>query len=175
MSGFGANSIAIVTRGLVYSTGSLGLRYDTVGLLGSLSSVPVPPVTSGPIVGGGGGGWPPVQIWLPVNGQPVQASSWIDASWSRNISLQAVEFASGDIVQIRVSNKPTRPLDSDNQAQFGSDITSDSLTVVTYDQISGQINNGYAWIKVIKSAAGASPAPTKAYLLLQGPSGAYHA
>jgi hypothetical protein len=98
------------------------------------------------------------QIWTALNASiVVDVSDWIDCSWARTISVQVSGIVSGDVCRIDLSNSPTKPSASDNQIQYGANVTVDGVTAVTTPA---------AWVKVRQSAI-AGGGTVSAYILLR--------
>jgi hypothetical protein len=100
-------------------------------------------------------------FWVEaLNGTPISDGvGWLDASDFNVPFSVVVEGMSGaDRVQVRVSNADAQPGPTDDEQLFGSELTTAGILEVTA---------AYRWVKVMKSAADASPGTTIAKLYAQ--------
>lgn len=94
-----------------------------------------------------------------LNSSGVSEGQWLDiGALEANCTLVIYGFNAGDAAQIYVSNRIAQPAlappaAGDGSVKLGNDVTSD-LGVI--------INADWRWIRVRKSAAGATPATTQA-------------
>lgn len=108
---------------------------------------------------------------VTINKQILSSSAiseglWVDSEgvWP-HCTLVVYGFNAGDIAQIYVSNKTAQPAlaapaAGDGTVKLGSDITSDVGII---------IDATWRWIRVRKSAQGATPATTKADIKAYAP------
>jgi hypothetical protein len=99
-----------------------------------------------------------------MNKEILSSAAISEGAWEQTSGLESpfavslYGFASGDVAQIYVSDlydKPlaVAPVDGDGTVQFGSDYTSDIRVLVEPTP---------RWLRVRKSAAGGTPATTRA-------------
>jgi len=105
------------------------------------------------------------------NHKQILSSSAVSEGQWEDVGAQAVPFtvavygfAAGDIAQIYLSDKLTEPAlaapaAGDATMKLGGDITADTMQVIDF---------AVKWLRVRKSAAGGSPATTKADLFGYG-------
>lgn len=89
----------------------------------------------------------------------INNGSWEDASFFDKLSIQVTGLSGLDRVQIRGSNKLTKPADTDHEQQLGSDISTAGITHF--------VDMSVAWVKIRKSAADVSPGSTDAFLFMR--------
>lgn len=100
-----------------------------------------------------------------LSSSAVSEGEWTDiGAMAPQLTVIVYGFAAGDIAQIYVSNKTAVPAlavpaAGDGTVKLGSDITADLGVIVDAD---------WRWIRVRKSAAGGTPATTKADLKAMG-------
>ncbi|MBI4461466.1 MAG: hypothetical protein HY653_01025 [Acidobacteria bacterium] len=96
-----------------------------------------------------------------LNSAPVSEGQWeLVQALAVPFTVSVSGFASGDVAQVWVSNLSSQPplappAVGDGTFKLGDDITADTAVVV---------GETWRWLRVRKSAAGGSPATTKAEL-----------
>ncbi len=94
-----------------------------------------------------------------LSSSAISEGSWLDiGALDAKCTLVIYGFNAGDVAQIYVSNLTATPAlaapaAGDGTVKLGADITSDTGVIVDAD---------WRWIRVRKSAAGGTPAVTKA-------------
>lgn len=95
---------------------------------------------------------------LSKTDETVDNGAWMDMGAYLNKVIQVLTLTAGGIVQIRVSNAPTKPLDTAHGLQLGSDIATGDITTPVV------VNDRYRWMKARKSTGGVGTGQTKVYI-----------
>jgi hypothetical protein len=97
---------------------------------------------------------------LSKTDETVDDGSWFDIGAYLYKTVQVLALTGAGIIQLRVSEEPTKPLDSVHGLLLGTEIAAGDIATLVY------INNRHKWLKAYKETGGGGTGQTKVYMVV---------
>ena len=100
------NYIGVMSDGVDNESGDVYLRFESMGLLGSLNNIPVPPAGGpGNVPGGLDVGMSPLSFWRYTRGRSMEVDPWSDSTMGKPREEFLDEFEAQEDNNVKKSKK----------------------------------------------------------------------